>query len=164
MRFKEYDRAAAVEYAHRWAYLRNPRYYNFESLGGDCTNFASQCLFAGCGVMNYERVKGWFYVSLNSRSPSFSGVEFLYSFLVKNESVGPFGREVGIEEVMPGDIAQLRFGGAVFGHSPIIVEVGGTSPSEILVAAHTFDVDNKPLSGYFYEEVRFIHIDGARVW
>ena len=48
-----YDRQAAVDYAHRWAYHRNPNFYNFDELGGDCTNFASQCLYAGTGVMNY---------------------------------------------------------------------------------------------------------------
>ena len=45
--FQDYNRAAAVAYAHAWAYRRNPRYYNYEELGGDCTNFASQCLYAG---------------------------------------------------------------------------------------------------------------------
>ena len=48
-----YDREAAVRYAHRWAYGRNPRFYNFDELGGDCTNFASQYLYAGTGIMNY---------------------------------------------------------------------------------------------------------------
>ena len=47
-----YDRKAALRYAHRWAYSRNPAYYDYENLGGDCTNFASQCLYAGTGVMN----------------------------------------------------------------------------------------------------------------
>ena len=45
-----YDRARAVRYAHRWAYGRNPRFYDYEELGGDCTNFASQCPLAlACG-------------------------------------------------------------------------------------------------------------------
>ncbi len=39
-------------YAHLWAYGRNPRYYDYEGIGGDCTNFASQCIYAGAGVMN----------------------------------------------------------------------------------------------------------------
>ena len=31
MRFlQDYDRHAAVQYAHRWAYGRNPAYYDFE--------------------------------------------------------------------------------------------------------------------------------------
>ena len=51
MRFvQDYDRKAAVLYAHQWAYGRNPAYYDYEELGGDCTNFASQCIFAGSGA------------------------------------------------------------------------------------------------------------------
>lgn len=57
----EYDRTAAVEYAHNWAYLRNPAYGKFDEMGGDCTNFVSQCLYAGCGVMNEQPDTGWYY-------------------------------------------------------------------------------------------------------
>lgn len=38
----EYDRTAVVEYARKWAFSRNPQYYNFDAVGGDCTSFASQ--------------------------------------------------------------------------------------------------------------------------
>ena len=41
----EYNRANAVAYAKKWAYGRNPKYYDFSDLGGDCTNFASQCIY-----------------------------------------------------------------------------------------------------------------------
>ena len=37
-----YDRRRAVEYALRWALSRNPEYYNFDNIGGDCTNFRSE--------------------------------------------------------------------------------------------------------------------------
>ena len=30
-----YDRAAAVAYAHRWAYGRNPKFYDYDEIGGD---------------------------------------------------------------------------------------------------------------------------------
>ena len=43
---KRYDRQKVIEYAKKWAYLRNPKYYNFDSVGGDCTSFASQCIYA----------------------------------------------------------------------------------------------------------------------
>ena len=33
-----YDRRAAVRYALDWAFARNPRFYDFEDIGGDCTN------------------------------------------------------------------------------------------------------------------------------
>ena len=52
MRETGYNREAAVDYARRWAMGRNPAYFDFEEIGGDCTNFASQCLFAGAKVMN----------------------------------------------------------------------------------------------------------------
>ena len=43
MQIIPYNRTAAVDYARKWALKRNPAYYNFDSVGGDCTNFASQC-------------------------------------------------------------------------------------------------------------------------
>ena len=38
----EYNRNAAIAYAKKWAYKRNPNYYNFDLNGGDCTKFVSQ--------------------------------------------------------------------------------------------------------------------------
>ena len=65
MRFAaNYDRNAVVLYAHQWAYGRNPAFYDYEHLGGDCTNFASQCVFAGSGVMNFTPTFGWYYICL----------------------------------------------------------------------------------------------------
>jgi len=37
----KYDREAAVAYAREWALLRNPNYYDFEEIGGDCTKVQS---------------------------------------------------------------------------------------------------------------------------
>lgn len=46
MKYKEYNRLQAIEYAKKWAFSRNPRYYNFDPVGGDCTSFASQCIYS----------------------------------------------------------------------------------------------------------------------
>ena len=89
-----YNRTAAVEYARKWALTRNPAFYDFEEIGGDCTNFASQCIYAGSGVMNYTPVMGWYYNSPYDRTPSWSGVEYLYNFLITNKSVGPYAKIV----------------------------------------------------------------------
>lgn len=160
MREIPYDRAAAVSYARRWALERNPAYYNFDSVGGDCTNFTSQSIYAGAGVMNYTPVMGWYYRSSYDRTPSWTGVEYLYNFLVNNRFVGPFAYVVSQSEVMPGDVVQLGTWDGDFYHSPIITAVSPT----ILVAAHTFDALDRPLSSYDYDVVRFLHIDGVRVW
>lgn len=160
MQQKTYNRNAAVAYARKWALGRNPAYYNFQNIGGDCTNFASQCIFAGAGVMNYTPDTGWYYRSLYDRAAAWTGVEFLYKFLVNNKSVGPFAHEVSQNEAMPGDILQLGTNDGRFFHTPVII---ATYPT-ILTAAHTYDALDKPLSSYNYEKVRFLHIDGVRTW
>ena len=82
MREAGYDRQRAAAYAVRWAMGRNPAYYDFTKIGGDCTNFVSQCLFAGSGIMNFTPVTGWFYRSADDRTASWTGVEYLYRFLL----------------------------------------------------------------------------------
>ena len=153
-----YDREAAVRYARAWARGRNPAYYDFERIGGDCTNFVSQCIYAGAGVMNFTPVTGWYYRSVNDRAAAWTGVEYLHRFLTGNRSVGPYARIVSQREAMPGDIVQLGTRAGNFYHSPIII---ATVP-EILVAAHTYDALDRPLSSYVYETARFLHIGGVR--
>ncbi|MDE5667595.1 MAG: amidase domain-containing protein, partial [Clostridia bacterium] len=82
MTILDYDRQAAYEYAKKWAFSRNPAFYDFSKIGGDCTNFASQCIYAGAKIMNFTPTFGWFYRSANDRTPSWTGVQFLYNFLV----------------------------------------------------------------------------------
>lgn len=160
MREIPYDRAAAVAYARRWALARNPAYHDFERLGGDCTNFTSQCIYAGARVMNFTPVMGWYYRSLSDRSAAWSGVEYLWNFLTRNRSVGPYGHPVPWWEAEPGDIVQLGTESGDFYHSPFITAV----TPEILVAAHSDDALDRPLASYSYGTARFLHIDGVRAW
>ena len=163
MTLRPYDRRAAVAYAHRWAYYRNPDFYNFDELGGDCTNFASQCLYAGSGVMNFTPTVGWYYNSVSSRAPAWTGVPYFYNFLTRDKQTpGPAGEEVAPDRVQPGDFVQLRFVPGPFAHNPVIVAVGSPPmPDNILVAAHSEDHDYRPLSTYPIQELRFIHILGV---
>lgn len=164
MRFDEnYDRRAAVLYAHEWAFSRNPRFYDYEEIGGDCTNFASQCLYAGCGIMNFTPDYGWYYITSNQKAPAWTGVPFLFQFLTRSSfSVGPVARVCKLEELLPGDLVQLRFHGTVFQHTPVVVQASHAQTLEdVLVAAHSYDADNRPLSTYQFEDIRFLHITGA---
>ena len=153
MNVKSYDRNSAINYAKKWALSRNPKYYNFDPVGGDCTSFVSQCLFAGSNKMNYNLENGWFYNNGYDKSPSWSGVEFLYEFLTRNKSYGPRGKEVSQDEIQAGDIAQLSFSGNKFEHSLFILD-----PITLSVAAHTYDVLGKKINEYNFSKVRFIHI------
>ena len=158
----EYNRNKAVEYANRWAMGRNPEYYDFSNIGGDCTSFASQCLYAGCAVMNFTPVMGWYYKSLNDRTPSWTGVQYLYQFLVNNSSRGPFAEETDLHHAMVGDIIQLEYGNAFY-HSLVVTQITSTDSSGILVNAHTFDAYKRPLSSYSFNSCRVLHIIGVYI-
>ena len=168
-----YDRARALEYARRWAFDRNPLFFNFTGRGGDCTNFVSQCILAGCCVMNFTRDFGWYYISVDDRAPAWTGVEYFYDFITgapdfaaENGGTGPYGYEVprrgmnGAPAVVPGDVVQLADEAGDFYHTLFITGVEG---NEIFVAAHSDDALDRRLSTYRYATARFLHIAGARV-
>lgn len=165
MKIEEYQREKAVKYAKQWAYSRNPKYYNYDKIGGDCTNYISQCIFAGADIMNYQKSIGWYYINANQKSPSWTGVEFLYKFLTTNKSVGPFGREVSRKDIEIGDIAQLSFDGKKFEHTLMIVnKIEKDNINQVYITSHTYDNFNKPITDYVYKKIRWIHIDKVRKW
>ena len=140
MRFvQDYDRRAVVMYAHQWAYGRNPAFYDYENLGGD------------------------YYIDSDQKAPAWTGVPYLYNFLTRNgPSVGPVGEPCDLEQLRQGDLIQLSFKGTEFQHSPIVVSVGNpVTPENVLIAAHSYDADNRPLSTYEYRDIRFVHILGT---
>ena len=145
-------------YARRWAFSHNPLYYSFEKLGGDCTNFVSQCIHAGGAVMNLTRDIGWYYRSLNDRAAAWTGVEFFCRFILNNKSTGPFGRLVPPDEAAAGDVLQLGTGSRFY-HSLLVIAVRNGMP---YVAAHTYPAFDRPLDSYSFETVRCIRIIGAR--
>ena len=159
-----YNREAAVAYAHTWAYRRNPAYFDFSGIGGDCTNFASQCIYAGAGVMNFTPLYGWFYRTANDRTPSWTGVQYLYDFLTRNLGAGPFAIEVSLSQLEPGDVVQLAIDREDrYQHTPVVVRIDGEpSLTNVLVAAHSNDVDYRPLSTYNIRKIRCLHIEGVR--
>lgn len=162
MKEKEYNRIEAVNYARKWAFKRNPKYYDFDDIGGDCTSFISQCLYAGCKIMNYKKHIGWYYNSVNDRAPAWSSVEFLYRFLTTNKSVGPVAKVSNYNDIQIGDIIQLKFSGMTnFSHSLLVVN---KDESEIYVATHTDDSYRRSLSTYQFENIRFLHISKVLIW
>lgn len=116
--------------------------------------------------MNFTPEFGWYYIDADNRAPAWTGVPFFWDFMVRNQvSDGPFGLKASPSFIRPGDFVQIRFksSGEVFAHTPVIVSVGyPPTLDNILVAAHSNDADNRPLSTYEdVEELRFLHILGA---
>lgn len=155
-----FDKFSAISYAKEWAYKRNPEYFNFDSLGGDCTNFVSQCIFSGANTMNFSPVTGWYYASLNNRSPAWTGVNELFSFLTKNKGAGPVGEVIPFSSINLGDIIQLYSNNKGYFHCLFVSEV---TPFGVYVCSHTRDALNFPLGYFYYESLRCVRITGVNV-
>ncbi len=157
---RRYNAAQAFEYATKWALSRNPLFYDFSQIGGDCTNFISQCVLAGTCQMNYDKTNGWYYISADERAPSWTSVQFFYDFITQNKSIGPFGREIPISDAQIGDIVQLGRRDGTFYHSLLVTS---RTRRSLFVTAHSDDALNRPLRSYSYRRIRCIRIDGANI-
>ncbi len=160
-----YDRRTAVDYARRYALSRNPLFVDFTGRGGNCTNFVSQSILAGCGIMNFTPTFGWYYINVEDRAPAWSGVEAFYDFMtgcgdfggvVRQGPYASLARSRGQVDV--GDVVQLADSSGDFYHTLIISELG---TNEIYVCAHSDDALDRPLSSYNYASLRVLHIEGA---
>ena len=164
-----YNRQRAVEYAKRWALSRNPLFIDFTGQGGNCTNFVSQCIFAGAPVMNYTKTFGWYYISPEDRAPAWSGVDELYSFLTgapdfkaQNNGYGPYAVDaMQASTIDIGDVIRLANQNGEYYHTLIISEFTDT---DILVCAQSDDALDRPLSSYNYASLRALHIEGAMLY
>ena len=113
--------------------------------------------------MNYTPVFGWYYNSASNRSPSWTGVQYLYNFLIGNKSVGPYATKVEISDLELGDVIQLGDDNNKFYHSLFVTKILGVpSVDTIYVSTHTFDANLRALNTYFYSNIRYLHIDGVR--
>ncbi len=157
---KPYIRENALRYAERYALSQNPIFGNFAGIGGNCTNFVSQCIYAGSCKMNYTPTFGWYYISMEQRAPAWTGVEFFYRFITTNAGLGPFGRDATPDEVEVGDVIQLAREADGYYHTLLIV---GFEEDDPLVAAQTDPAFERPLSTYTYDYSRYIKILGVRL-
>jgi hypothetical protein len=157
---KPYNRENALAYARKYAFSQNSFFANFAGIGGNCTNFVSQCIYAGSCEMNYRPTFGWYFISLDNRSPSWTGVEYFYNFIIENADVGPFGRVATSDELEIGDVIQLGRDGEGYYHTLLVVGFDG---EDILVAAQTDNAFARPLSTYTNDYARFIKILGVRI-
>lgn len=129
-----YDRTRAVTYAARWWANFNPAFRAFPE--NDCTNFISQCLWAGGMPMEDtgHRGQGWWYRGPNEEwSFSWAVADSLRWFL---ETSGRGRRVPSARHLELGDIISYDFDGdGSYDHNAIVV--GRDGSGEPLVAAHT---------------------------
>lgn len=167
---RAYDRSSAVNYAHLWATAAppyNPDFYDFTNDGGDCTNFVSQAINEGGGLMTGENNLGWYYNSVSDYASAWTGVGPFYQFITGYYmwQAGPEGCSVGKDDAEIGDVIQYDWdNNGRWDHSVIIVssEDMGYGNMYHLIAAHSNDLDNYPYTHFLYTHPnminRFLHI------
>ncbi|MGZ9587150.1 amidase domain-containing protein [Paenibacillus marinisediminis] len=164
-----YRRNKAVEYAEQWWNESNPRFLAFEV---DCTNYVSQCLFAGGAPMNYtgKREMGWWFKGMvNGREAwSFSwAVSNGLNRYLDNSTSGLRAERVDEpKELQLGDIIQYDWdGNGNFQHSTIVTAFDMKGMP--LVNAHTNNSRHRYWDyqdSYAWTEAttyRFFHITDA---
>ena len=92
-------------------------------------------------------------------APAWTGVQYLWNFLSGNAGAGPYGREAELAELVTGDLVQLGGEDGRYYHTLFIC---GRRGGELLIAAHSFDAFERPLSSYDYARLRPIKIEGCR--
>lgn len=154
-----YDRYGVRQYAFDNWWSRPGPYANYDNQGGDCTNFASQCVLAGGSPMDRDGQYVWYYDGPNypARSASWTGVPELWDYLTHNNWTGPNGVGAWVDGIEMGDLVQLDFG-VGWQHTPIIHDVGDRTFDNIRTATHSDDHYNMPVSHWAGAGVRFIHI------
>ena len=157
-----YNRNNTVKYALEYALKKNPAFFDYTNQGGNCTNYISQCLYAGAPKMNTS-INGWYYFTPSKTSVSWANVEPFYHFLISNTGEGPFAKESSLEHCELGDIIQLKFSHKkVFSHALVITKILSKDPNGIYVCANTRDIKEVALGSYRFERFRLIHILGYR--
>ncbi len=171
----DYDRRRAVAYAKEWCNKRNYNgvYLAYDMYGGNCQNFASQCIHAGGIAMDYKGYAEcqWKFYSqtqnnkqtASGRSYSWTGVDPFYTYATLNRTSGLICQaDLALEYAQPGDVIQV---GAYYEwrHSLVVTDVmfdDEGNLQDIIVASNTADRWNYPLSAYIYTYPRLIHILG----
>ena len=162
LKINKYNRIKSVEYALNFALVKNPEFFDYTNQGGNCTNYISQCVYAGAPKMQVS-LNGWYYFSPSNTSISWANVEPFFNFITTNVGTGPYATVSPLEMCEIGDIIQLKFyNKPVFSHALLVTKIKSYSPNGIYVCANTRDVKDVLLSFYKYEKLRLIHILGYR--
>ncbi|MBQ9424494.1 MAG: amidase domain-containing protein [Erysipelotrichaceae bacterium] len=169
---KEYDRNKAVAYADQWYHERNPKWYNFSDEGGNCQNYASQCMLEGGIEMDYSGEEQWkCYVedpeyepdineeeTQEGRTRSWVNVGYFENYARYNEGKGLVADvNANLYYAQPGDL--ILVGNNGLSHTVIVSKV---VDGHILVNSNSIDMKDYPIEAYTYTGIMLIRILGCK--
>ena len=154
--FKGYNINEAIKYALKYAVEINPEFGNYEKWGGDCTNYISQCLYAGKIPFDFEGIDvryHWYWYSEARRAPSWTAANSLKFYMESNNtnkdgglSLGLKATSITLEHLLRGDVVQLIDDKNYAYHSMIITGyvVEGDYVVDYLISQHSgYDEDDE---------------------
>jgi len=155
-----YDRDAAVAYANQYVGARNASYADHSAGGGNCQNFASQCLAAGSLAADRRSSLSWI-----PESGCWVGVNSFLSYL-KNAGAGGIAALANAPYYNgeKGDIIAMGLGDE-YQHVVIITDVVSDEAGETvdyLIASNTTDLRRFPLSAYTLQNQMLIRVYGTQ--
>ena len=168
---KAYDRNKAVAYADKYYHERNPLWYNFTDEGGNCQNYASQCMMEGGIALDYFGEEQWkcyvedpnYEPEINEeetaygRTRSWVNVGYFYNYAKWNEGKGMVAdANVNLYYAQPGDI--IIVGNNGLSHTVIVSKV---VDGHILVNSNSIDMKDYPVEAYTYTTIMLIKILGS---
>lgn len=148
IRAPRYSRVDAVGYATKYALKPNPnyKYFSLTNTGGDCSNFLSQCLRAGGGIMSSD----WWYrhsshpnTNYDTWALAWAVAHSLYWCLKVNAGTNTSSiKGIEVNNVNLLELGDLIFyedsGGKIF-HSAIVTYI---SNYEVLISQHSYEALN----------------------
>ncbi len=159
-----YNNTAAVSYAQKYAMTPNSSYTTFSA---DCTNFSSQCLYAG-GIKQHAGITGnedcWFYKNSDNRSSTWAGVKEFQRYVTGSVSKIDVTLS-SFNSVVPGDMIHLTNSSGIATHALVITGVvqGANGRNDLLVCAHTTNRLNASLTYYYGSRSKvFYHVNGSK--
>lgn len=179
-----YDIRTAVAYAEKYALSYNPLFFSYKGLGGDCQNFASQCVWAGLGGKNTAEAidlklppmvrtgpRAWYQNNTTDHDPFGRWIAVQpfadYIFSSQPGSPGPVGTVTdGLANAATGDMIQLSDGNKWFHTYFVVAHTGAPgkrTTRDLWVSAHTTDRNRQWLATLITSAlpVRTIHIVGG---
>ena len=158
-----YDRVAAYDYLMAYCDERNPAWYAYDEVGGNCMNFGSQVLLAG-GIPEDEKGdEEWYWDGQNDLDLSWINVGRFYDYCRKNEGFGLVAdTEAGYYTGEVGDVLIVGFAGdhrhtTVISH---VVKDESGDTVDYLISCNTTNYRDFPASAYYYTFHRLIKIYG----
>lgn len=154
-RIAGYNPTAAKNYAHKWAYSKNNDYNYYGSNGGDCTNFVSQCLYAGGlketkpsrkpnGIMGTTSY--WYSDKPNVSTPWIRVSDFHSYWAPKVPDANYQGDTTVSRNGNIGDVVQFRYAGTLKRwHTMIITK---KDKNQVYLSGHTTNRKDYPISAY----------------